>query len=264
MSLPGVYQTTLKDGTLSYRASLTCRRKHISLGSFPDEETAHAAYLTASGLLTNPRMILPDYRDDSPLAFEKWVSLINLRDNGLYFSTPIYLMKTYFLYYLEPDLELKFDLDDLFYYASHKILRRGGHLFVADYGMQLTLGTRYGIKSYGIPGRDFLFVNQDNYDYRYENIHILNTYHGVLPVQKKGKRQYMARLHLRSYYIVGYYDTAMEAAIAYNKAIDVLGQNGITKNYVANYIDELAPSQYAELYNAVKISDKIYRLVHDL
>ena len=34
MSLPGVYETTLKDGTPSFRASITYRKKHISLGSF--------------------------------------------------------------------------------------------------------------------------------------------------------------------------------------------------------------------------------------
>ena len=139
MSLPGVYETTLKDGTPSFRASITHQKKHISLGSFPAEKTAHEAYLLAFSVLSDCTFKILDYRPAYPLSFEKWVILINLRDNGIYFSTPIYLMKTYFLYYLEPELELKFDLEDLFYYSSHKIMRRGNHLFVADYGMQVTL-----------------------------------------------------------------------------------------------------------------------------
>ena len=41
----GVYETTKKDGTPSYRASFTYKGKHISLGSFPTKEGAHRAYL---------------------------------------------------------------------------------------------------------------------------------------------------------------------------------------------------------------------------
>lgn len=258
MSLPGVYQTVLKDGTPSFRASITYRKKHISLGSFSDETTAHKAYLLAFSLLTDSDSQILDYKEECPLSFEKWVSLINLRDNGLYFSTPIYLMKTYFIYYLKPELELKFDLDDLFYYSSHKIMQRGGHLFVADYGMQITLPCRYGIKSYGVEGKDFVFVNGDRYDFRYENIHILNAYHGVSLVRKKDAGNYRARIHIRSYYLIGYYDTAIEAAIAYNKAVDIVKKKLPEKNYAINYITELSASEYANLYSKVKISDKIY------
>ncbi len=260
MSLPGVYETTLKDGTLSFRASMTYHKKHISLGSFSDEKTAHEAYLYALAVLAEPALRILDYKQDSPLSFEKWVVLINLRDNGLYFSTPIYLMKSYFIYYLEPELELKFDLDDLFYYSSHKIMRRGGHLFIADYGMQITLPSRYGIKNYAVPGKDFLFVNGDPYDFRYENIHILNTYHGVSMVRKKGAVKYRARLHLRSYYLIGYYGTALEAAVAYNKAVDTVRKKLQNKNYAVNYIAELSASEYARLYSKVVISDVIHTL----
>ncbi len=257
MSLPGVYQTTLKDGTVSFRASMTYRKKHISLGSFAEEAFAHEAYLLAKSILSDSVWHILDYKPDLPLPFEKWVSLINLRDNGLYFSTPIYLMKTYFTYYLEPDLELKFDLDDLFYYSSHKIMRRGEHLFVADYGMQITLSSRYGIKSYAVPGKDFVFVNGDAHDYRYENIRILNTYHGVSAIRKKGAVKYRARLHLRSYYLIGYYDTAIEAAIAYNKAVDLVKKVLPEKNYAVNYIAELSAQEYAQLYGNIKISEVI-------
>lgn len=260
MSLPGVYKTTRKDGTISYRASMTYKNKHISLGSFLDEQKAHEAYLTGSMLLSTKQLQIHDYSKKSPLAFEKWVSLVNLRDNGIYFATPIYLQKSYFIYYLAQDIELKFDLDDLFYYASHKIMKRNGHLFVADYGMQVSIPSRYGIKNYAVQGKDYVFINQDPYDFRYENIKILNTYYGVSPVQKKNGIKYQARIHLRSYYVAGYYDSALEAAIAYNKAVDILRKNGIMKNYTINYIDEVPASVYADIYDKLVISEKIYQL----
>lgn len=84
-----------------------------------------------------------------------------------------------FYYYLTPHHVLKFDLEDLFYYSSHKIMRRGNHYFVSDYGMQLTLTSRYGIKSYAVPGRDYCFRNGDPTDFRRENLQIHNIYHGV-------------------------------------------------------------------------------------
>lgn len=260
MSLPGVYQTTLKNGTVSYRASITHRKKHISLGSYPEEKKAHAAYLLALSVLSDSTLRILDYQKTFPLSFDKWVVLINLRDNGLYFATPIYLMKTYFLYYLEPETELKFDLEDLFYYASHRIMRRGNHLFVADYGMQVTLFSRYGIKNYAVQGKDFQFINGDPYDFRYENINILNTYHGVSLHRQKGRSVYRARIHIRSYYLIGYYDSAIEAAVAYNKAVDRIKERYPEKNYEMNYIAELRASEYADLYDRIKISDKIYAL----
>ena len=52
---------------------------------------------------------------------------------------------------------LKFDIDDLFYYSSHKILKRQGHLYVNDYGMQITILNRYGIKNYGV--REYWIVD---------------------------------------------------------------------------------------------------------
>lgn len=260
MSLPGVYETTLKDGTPSFRASITYQKKHISLGSFPEEDSAHEAYLLAFSVLSDPALKVLDYRQPCPLSFEKWVVLVNLRDNGIYFSTPIYLMKTYFSYYLEPELELKFDLEDLFYYASHKIMRRGNHLFVADYGMQVNLPSRYGIKNYAVQGKDFRFINGDPGDFRYENIEILNSYHGVTMIREKNSVKYRARIHLRSYYLIGYYDSAVEAAIAYNKAVDIVKKNLPGKNYELNYIAELKASEYAVIYKQLKISERIYTL----
>lgn len=259
----GVYLAKKKDGTEYYRASLTYRRKHISLGSFDDIHTAHCAYLEASRILTDPAIKLVSYNSgDNPtlLSFEKWVVLINFRDNGLYFGKPIYLGQKMFFYYLNPLKVLKFDLDDLFYFSSHKIMCRGNHYFVADYGMQVNVINRYGIKNYAVEGRDYLFLNGDPLDFRRHNLKILNTYHGVSEKKKgspKSGSLYTSKIHIHGNYVIGHYLTPLEAAIAYNKAIDILAQNGVAKNFQPNYIEGLSPKEYAEIYSALKISPKI-------
>lgn len=255
--LPGAFPAQKKDGTIYYRSSFTYKNKHISLGSYPSESEAHEAYKEAHHLVSTPELSLMDYHGKHPLSFEKWVILCNFRDNNLYFSTPIYVRKHYFSYYIDEHKELKFSIDDLFYYASHKIMRRGEHYFVADYGMQVTILTRYGIKSYGVLGKDYNLINGDIHDFRIENIEVLNTYHGVRKVSHRGKEKYQSRIHLRSYYVIGYYDTDIEAAIAYNKAIDILISNGCTKQFRQNYMEGVSPSAYADIYRKVNISPKI-------
>ncbi len=256
----GVYETTLKDGTPSYRASITYCGKHISLGSFDEIKTASKVYKDAAKVLDNSDLTISSYKKSFAIPFEKYVTLINFRDKGIYISTPIYLEKKYFLYYLSPTRALKFDIDDLFYYSSHKIMQRGSHLFVADYGSQLSVLARYGIKSYAVEGRDYRFANDDPNDLRYENIIILNRYRGVRQYTHKGFVKYKAVIHIKSNYVVGKYRTEAEAAIAYNKAADILIRNGIQKNFQLNYVEELTPSQYAEVYLKVKIAPTIYAL----
>lgn len=259
-SISGVYPGTKKDGTVYFRASITYRRKHVSLGSYDTARKAHEAYREACELLSDPSKKLVSYHadDSSPniLPFEKWVILLNFRDNGLYIGKPIYLGQKMMSYYLSPVKVLKFDLDDLFYYSSHKIMCRGNHFFVADYGMQVNIINRYGIKNYAVEGRDYIFINGDSLDFRRINLKILNTYHGVSE-KKSGQCLYTARIHIHGNYVIGHYPTPLEAAIAYNKAIDILQKNGVTKNFQANYIDAVSPKKYAEIYSALKISSKI-------
>ena len=50
-----------------------------------------------------------------------------------------------------------------------------------------------------------------------------------------------------------------EAAIAYNKAIDILRKNGICKNYTPNYIEGMSPSRYADIYTKLEISPRILK-----
>ncbi len=258
----GVFIATKKDGTVYYRASITYKKKHISLGGFQTKHDAALAYHEANRLINTPALTINHHYDESPLPFEKWVVLLNYRDNGIYFSTPIYARNKFFDYYLSPSLVLKFDIDDLFYYSSHKIMQRGGHLFVADYGMQVNILSRYGIRSFAVAGKDYLFLNGDDTDFRHENLQIVNHYQGVSEVTYHGKKKYRARINVPGYFIIGHYSSEIDAAIAYNKAIDILRKNGVKKNYTPNYIEGLSPAIYAEIYSHLKISEKIinYRL----
>jgi hypothetical protein len=257
-TLQGVFTAYKKDGTKYFRSSLTYRLKHISLGSYASEELAHKAYLEATDLIADDTLTIFSYSSKNTiLAFEKWICLINFRDNNIYFKTPIYMRKNYFSYYLAPTCELKFDIDDLFYYSSHKIMKRQGHLFVADYGMQVSILSRYGIKNYAIPGKDYLFVNNDTTDYRYHNIIIVNHYYGVEQIKVGNITQFQSKIHINGNIIIGIYPTEVVAAIAYNKAIDILKKAGLNKNFQTNYVVEITSKEYAEIYSTIKVSKKI-------
>lgn len=251
---PGVYTAKRKDNSIYWRASLTYRNKHISLGSFDNAQDAHRAYLLAGSLLDDLSVSLNHYQADSPLSFAKWVSLLNYRDNGIYFATPIYIRPKFFYYYFTPSEFFIFDTEDLFYYSSRKISRRGGHYFVADYGMQVNIMNRYGIKNYAVEGRDYRFINGNNQDLRYENIEVINRYNGVNAIEDKGKMRYQVKIHVKGNINVGTYDTETEAAIAYNKAIDLLKKAGVDKAYIPNYMEGMSPAAYADLYSSIKVS----------
>lgn len=255
--MKGVYTTTKKDGTIYYRASFTFRGKHIALGSYANEKDASKAYKEALKIVSR-NCTVDDYNDKYRLGFDKFVSIINFRDNGMYLPNPIYIRKRYFSYYLSQTEEYKFSADDLFFYMNHKILRRGGHLYVNDYGMQITLTNRYGIRNYAIEGKDYRFINGDNTDFRYENIEVLNNYYGVEYTTYYGKPGYRAKIHVNGDLTVGYYEDAVTAAVAYNKAIDVLKKRGINKDFLVNYVEEIGAKRYAEIYSTVCIADSIY------
>ena len=255
--LPGVFCAHKKNGTVYFRAGITYRNKHISLGSYDDELRAHQAYLEADLILRDPSRSLVAYHSkESPLAFDKVVVLFNFRDHGLYIKTPIYLRESFFEYWFSPALILKFDIDDLFYYSSHKIQKRGGHLFVSDYGSQVSLLSRYGIKAYAIPGKDFDFANGDDTDFRFSNIVIRNAYYGVEDISTPLSPAYKTRIHIRGNFVIGEYKDAVTAAIAYNKAVDLAKDAGICKNYSQNYIEALSPRAYADIYSGIRISER--------
>lgn len=254
--LSGVYVAKKKDGTVYYRANITFSGKHISLGSHENVAVANAIYNDAREILYGNQTI-SDYTSNYAISFKKFVTLINFRDNGIYIKTPIYIEKKFFTYYLDVDDYLIFDVDDLFYYSTHSIMRRKNHLFVADYGMQVNILSRYGIRSHAVCGRDYYFSNGDTRDFTYGNIIIQNKYHGVVHYIKNGRDIYKATIHIVGDYVIGKYRTEEEAAVAYNKAADILKKAGIKKSFPENYPESLSAISYASIYNSVRISEKI-------
>ncbi|MDR1700337.1 MAG: hypothetical protein LBR68_04020 [Lachnoclostridium sp.] len=254
----GVFKAQKKDGTLHYRSAITYKGKYISLGSFSSEDKAFLSYCEAHKILYDMAETLDSSQpENSVLSFKKRISLLNYRDNNIYIKTPIYLKKNYFIYYLTRDCSYIFDVDDLFYYSTHSIMRRGGHLFVADYGAQYNILSRYGIKNFAVPGKDYIFVNGNNHDFRYENIEVINRFHGVSKMIVKGKEVYQAKINMNGYSIVGYYPDDITAAVAYNKAAEILIKKGIEKDFPANFIEELQSNEYRSLYKSVKVSNHI-------
>ena len=179
-------------------------------------------------------------------------------------KNPIYLRKRYFEYYLSTSDIMKFSADELFYYSNHKILRRGRHFFVADYGMQVNILSRYGIRNFAVAGRDYVFVNGDDLDFRYENIKIINRYTGVRMEKQYPKPVYVVKINIRGAVIVGRYDDEVKAAIAYNKAVDHLADKGFTKNYEQNYIDDLNTAQYESIYDKTEFSKNFMKHISSL
>ncbi len=257
--LPGVYRTKKKNGQTYYRSSVTFRGKHISLGSFSSEKKASRCYEEARQLIVKKDIGIEDYSSKLAIPFDKWVSILNFKHNNLYSANPIYVRKRFFFYYLTPKKVLTFDLDDLFYFSSHKIMQRGGHLFVDDFGVQTSLQSRFHIKPYAVEGRDYVFRNGDKLDFRYENLEIINPYFGVHREVKGVQTLYRVSVHERSTLLVGVYDDLIKAAIAYNKAVDILKKNGCTKNFQENYLEGISPSVYADIYSKVKIRKAIYQ-----
>lgn len=253
---PGVSKATKKDGTAYFRASITIKAKHVSLGSFPTEKIAGRAYKEACAIIRDEKYQLSDYNKKFSLDFSKFVILMNYRNCGIYFKTPIYLHSNFFYYYLSPNRFLIFDREDLFFYANHKIQVRGGYYFICNYGSQYSILSRYGIKNYAKKGIDYIFVNQNDYDFRYENIKIINEYMGVSKIEKENEIFYEAVIHVNGNRIIGRYPDKITAAIAYNKAADKLNAKGFPKQYVKNYITEYTSEEYQKAYKKVTISKK--------
>ncbi len=339
MGISGVFSAVRKDGTRYFRASITYKERHISLGSFDNEKAAGAAYALAAMILferepsgeqlenllntagneelrrtlesvtgnkersenkestadiveqqkellsisedaerTRFKRLLYDIENydlfEKIIEFDKWVMLLNLKKTGMYIKNPIFLYDNYFVYYIERDYILKFDVDDLFFYRNHKIQKRGGHLFYSDYGMQTNLLNRYGIRSFAVKNRDYCFVNGDDTDFRYGNLLVINKYNGVRKQTLNGKTEYVVKIHANGDLTVGRYDDEITAAIAYNKAADRLeeaekkkkiamddlnSKSAVTHNWTRNYIEEMKVQDYLKIYESIRFSNTLKR-----
>ncbi|MCM1082691.1 MAG: hypothetical protein NC428_04355 [Clostridium sp.] len=257
--MKGVYITQKKDGSVSYRVSITFHGKHISLGSYDSMDTAKKAYLDGKAII-DCKLTPDDYSSGLALPHDKFIVLSNYVINGLYIPNPIFLRNRFFEYYMSANHILKFDRDDLFFYSAHKIQKKGGYLFVSDYGSQYKILSRYGIRPFAVYGRDYIMVNNDPDDYRYANIKIINGYTGVRQKSLKGKNIFEVFIHVKGNYLVGRYDDEVSAAIAYNKAVDILHKNGIKKKYNKNYIVSCKKQEYFDKYEKLAVSDKLYKI----
>lgn len=259
--LKGVYTTKKKNGTIYYRSSITYKNKHISLGSYNSKLIAHQVYLDANAILFKNKYTYNNYPNHIVLPFDKWIILHNYKDNGIYIKNPIYLHKYYFSYFIDENCELFFDVDDLFYYSTHKIFKRNGYLFVNDYGIQSNIMSRFGIKNFAVEGKDYYFKDNNLYNLRYHNVVVVNRYYGVTKIINNSEEIFVAKIHINGDYIIGKYNSEIKAAIAYNKAADYVNNNKISmKNFVRNYIENLDSSNYLEIYRKIKISKRIINL----
>ena len=131
--------------------------------------------------------------------------------------------------------------------------------------MQTSILARFGIRSHSVKGKDYLFRNGDEHDFRYSNVAIVNRYNGVEQIEKNGRILYKTRIHINGNYTIGTYTSENEAAIAYNRAIDLLAEQlPDFKNYTRNYIEGLSHIEYASIYNTVKISRRFRRYIEQL
>ncbi len=73
--LPGVYIAKKKNGSIYYRASITYRGKHISLGSYMNETDASSAYRLGTDILSTSAVYsIAAYPQNSVLPFDKWIT----------------------------------------------------------------------------------------------------------------------------------------------------------------------------------------------
>lgn len=265
----GAYKATTKDGKTVYRSKISYRGKSVSLGTYETEEEANGAYYEAKKLYADDMISIDEVflgdrlrerMQSTFLPSDKVVSIINHRDHNIYIKTPIYIRNGYISYYMRDGKELKFDMDELFYYSSHRILKRGNSLYVNDFGMQYRILDRYGIHHNSVSGVDYTFVNGDELDFRSANIVVVNPYFGVRKKEELTARPYYeTKIHLNGDFIVGRYSSQIKAAIAYNKACDYAREHGFLKEFAQNYVDEISPREYAEIYYDIQLPENFIR-----
>lgn len=192
------------------------------------------------------------------LDYKKIVCLCNYRDYSMYIKNPIYLQDGYFSYYLTPQLILLFDNKDLLFFSTYKIYKRGQYLYTQDSVSQQSILSRLGLPMHSIPNRDYRFKNGNCYDFRRSNLEIINNYKGVQKKERATEILYIATIYTDKTITIGHYKTEVEAAIAYNKAIDILSSTGQTsKEYIPNFIPFITRSEYNAIYNSLSISPRL-------
>lgn len=255
-----IYPSVL-NGKTQYKIYFVYESNKIYLGTYPSMETAEKALAEAEFLMKQPQGP-PEFEFAPTLNYKKIVSLCNLRDHKKYMKNSIYLYATYFHYYLSKNCILVFDSKDLLYFSTYKIYKRGNYLYTQDSISQQNMLLRFGIPNHSVLHKDYFFKNGNPYDFRAENLVVINSYKGVRQKVRNDKTIYIAYIYLKSNLIIGHYDSEIEAAIAYNKAIDVLHQQKRLHDYTYNIIPYLTNVEYQAIYDHIILTPRLNRPEH--
>ena len=254
-----IYPSIL-NGNTKYKVYFVYESNKIYLGIYPSMETAQKALEEAQMIMEAPKGP-PDFNFFT-LSYQKIVSLCNFRDHRKYIKNPIYLYATYFHYYLSKECILVFDSKDLLYFSTYKIYKRGHYLYTQDSVSQQNILSRFHIPSYSVIGKDYYFKNGNPFDFRRENLISINHYKGVKQKVKQDQLVYVASIYIDTTLVIGYYASEIEAAIAYNKAIDLLRQQNSPHHYTYNTIPYLTDTEYQVLYEKISVSPRLLHLAH--
>jgi hypothetical protein len=256
--MPYIYPIT-KNNQITYRVYYPYYKKKIYLGLYKDLASATHAYDYVDQIMHSQKNLATCVQTSKAfISFHKLIILLNYRDTKLYFNKPIYLDGYFFSYYLDENTKLIFDKEDLFFFSTHTLGKRGGYLYVENGISQTSLLSRFGIPNYSKVGKDYFFKNENPLDFRRENLIVNNTFIGVSKEIKYKKEVYVARITLKNTLIIGYYETATQAAIAYNKAAMLLMDKNPKKQYTLNTLDYLTASEYSQIYESVAVSPRLF------
>lgn len=258
--MPYIYAVSNKTPP-QYRLYYPYHKHKIYIGLYDLEETALAALSLIESIMAQDAVPFslqnPKSPNESLLPSKKYISLLNLRDNGILIHNPIYIYKDYFKYYLSQSTVLTFDMRDLLFFSTNKIYQRGNYFYTKNTFMQTNLLSRYGIAPHSKLGVHYHFKNNNPYDLRRENLEITSHYKGVITTTRQGNTIYITKIFNQKTIVVGHYKTENDAAIAYNKACDILQGTGVMREYARNELPFLTHTEYLEIYNSILISPRL-------
>lgn len=241
-----------------YRVYYLYKSRKIYIGLYNNYDQATLAYDFTHHLF-NSSFSIEDFTEDCLIPFEKFITCINYRDTGIYIKTPIYIHKDHFKYYFAYNFYLLFDLKDLLYFSTNKIHKRGEYLYTYIGDHQESILKRFGFSKKMTYLTDYCFVNDNRYDFRRHNIKVINHYTGVFSEVKFNKPTFVTRIFTDKYIVVGHYETEVQAAIAYNRAVDLLKDSPFASKYQKNTFPFLTRHEYEQIYTNLLISK---RLIH--
>jgi len=244
-----------KNSIIRYKVYFVYQSKKIYLGLFDTTLAANNALLEAEAIMDHPIDIA--HYTCASIDYKKFISLCNFRKQHVYIKNPICIYDHYFCYYFDKDIVFTFDMKDLLFFSTYKICKRGHYIYTQDSVTQQSILSRFGIHPHSVCGVDYVFRNGNPYDFRRENLEVVNAYKGVTHKMRNQESVYITKIFINQNLIIGHYPSGLEAAIAYNKAIDILFENGNARDYIKNTIPYLTLTEYNQIYDRLAISPRI-------